>query len=326
MNYQLQKNLIATIREKIPKGKNMTAYLSEKLVLGRESVYRRLRGEINFTFEEIAALSQDLGFSIDNILGVKKNENALFNIHMLQESDYFDIYINKMTEYGRMFRKMSKQPSTKARMAINMVPYFFAIGYQNLSRFRIYKWVHQNQKIGSNDTFSEFVLPEKITKTHKIFYEDTQTVPELTLIMDDNVFWSITKDIEYFMKRGLLAENDVRTLQAELHEMVDMLEQLATNGVSQNGATVSIYISSVDIEASYLHFESDDFQFSQVRIFSISAIDSYNEGLCNIQKEWIESLKKYSVLISGSGEIQRFEYLKKQREYIDKINLLKQSS
>ena len=79
---------------------------------------------------------------------------------------------------------------------------------------------------------------------------------------------------------------------------------------------------SVDIEASYLHFESDDFQFSQVRIFSISAIDSYNEGLCNIQKKWIESLKKYSVLISKSGEIQRFEYLNKQREYIDKTTKL----
>ena len=319
MNYQLQENLIATIREKIPKGKNLTAYLSEKLVLGRESVYRRLRGEINFTFEEIAALSLDLGFSLDNIIGVKKSENALFNIHMLQESDYFDIYTNKMTEYGRMFRNMSKQPNTKARIAINMVPYFFVIGYQNLSRFRIYKWVHQNQKIGSHDMFSEFVLPEKITKTHKTFCEDTQTIPEITLIMDDNVFWSITKDIKYFMRRGLLTQDDVCTLQAELHEMVDMLEQLSTDGASRSGAKVSIYISSVDIEASYLHLESDNFQFSQVRIFSISAIDSYNKGLCNIQKEWIESLKKYSVLISKSGEIQRFEYLKKQREYINNI-------
>ena len=139
--------------------------------------------------------------------------------------------------------------------------------------------------------------------------------------MDDNVFWSATKDIEYFMKRGLLSKDDVRTLQTELHEMVDMLEQMATDGVSRSGAKVSIYISSVDIEASYLYFESEGFRFSQVRIFSISAIDSYNEGLCNIQKEWIESLKKYSVLISKSGEIQRFEYLNKQREYIDKITL-----
>ena len=319
MNYQLQENLIATIREKIPKGKNMTAYLSEKLILSRESVYRRLRGEINFTFEEIAALSLDLGFSLDNIIGIKKNENALFNIHILQDSDYLDVYINKMLEYGKMFRKISKQPNTIAHMAINMMPYLFIIKYKNLSRFRIYKLMYQNQKIGSNDTFSDFLLPEKIAEAHKAFDEDTLTIPEFTLIMDDNVFWSATKDIEYFIKRGLLTANDVHALQAELYYMVDMLEQMATSGVNSSGRKTSIYISSIDIEASNLHIESDDFRFSQIRIFSTSAIDSYNETLCNMQKEWIESLKKYSVLISKSGEIQRFEYLKKQREYINKI-------
>jgi len=40
-------------------------------------------------------------------------------------------------------------------------------------------------------------------------------VPEFTLIMDDNVFWSATKDIEYFMKRGLLTQDDVRALQPQ---------------------------------------------------------------------------------------------------------------
>ena len=164
MDYKLQGNFIATIREKIPKGKNIAAYLSEKLVLGRESVYRRLRGEINFTFEEIAAVSLDLGFSVDNIIGVKKNENALFNIHMLQNSDYLDIYVNKMTEYGRMFREMSEYPETRARISINTLPYYFHIKYENLSRFRIYKWLHQNQKIGANDKFSEFALSEKVDR------------------------------------------------------------------------------------------------------------------------------------------------------------------
>ena len=319
MNYRLQENFIATIREKIPKGKNLTAYLSEKLVLGRESVYRRLRGEINFTFEEIAAVSLDLGISVDNIIGIKKSENALFNIHMLQKSDYFDIYTNKMSEYGRMFREMGKYPDTQARISINTLPYYFHIRHQNLSRFRIYKWLHQNQKIGTNDKFSEFVLSEKILKTHETFYQDTKRIPNVTIIMDNNIFWSAAKDIEYFLKRGLLSEDDVKALQAELHEIVDMLEVISTEGVCESGAKISIYVSAVDLEASYLHFEYGDRHFAQVRIFSISAIDSDNEGLCKIQKEWIESLKKYSVLISQSGEIQRFDYLNRQRSYINRL-------
>ena len=150
MNDNVRNLLLETIREKIPQGKSVSAYLSETLNIGRESVYRRIRGEINFTFDEIAALSQKLGFSVDNLIGQKKSENALFNIHMLQNSDYFDIYVNKMKEYGAMFREMYDLSNTKVLASVNTLPYFFYIKYEHFSRFRIYKWLYQNQKISSN--------------------------------------------------------------------------------------------------------------------------------------------------------------------------------
>ena len=319
MNNQLQENLISIIREKVPKKQNLATYLADKLVLGRESVYRRLRGEIYFTFDEIATLSLDLGFSIDNIVGTKKDENALFNIHMLQSSNYFDIYVNKMLEYGQMFRELSEKPNAQARVSINTLPYYFHIMYEHLSRFRIYKWLHQNQKIATNEKFATFKLPEKVLETHRIFNQAIQKLPDITVIMDNNIFWSAAKDIEYFLRRGLLSEECVEVLKKELLDIVDNLEKTATDGVTKSGSKVSLYSSSVDLEASYLHFECDDWSFAQVRVFSISAIDSYDERLCQIQKDWIDSLKKYSVLISGSGEIQRFEYMNKQRGYINKV-------
>ena len=322
MNDQVQQNLIATIREKAPRERKLAEYLADKLALGRESVYRRLRGEIYFTFDEIATLSLDLGFSVDNIIGAKRDEKAIFNIHMLQDSDYVDIYTSKMLEYGQLFRKMSDRPDSKIQVSINTLPYYFHINFENLSRFRIYKWLHQNQKIGINDKFAGFELPERVKEVHKAFHKDIQQVPEITIIMDNNIFWSAAKDIEYFYKRGLLSDEELQLLQEELLEIVDMLEEVAMKGVSESGTKVSIYYSSIDLEASYLHFESGDWHFAQVRVFSISAIDSYDDRLCRIQKEWIESLKKYSVLISGSGEIQRFEYMNKQRGYIHKIPLL----
>jgi hypothetical protein len=319
MDNKVQENFIAVIREKLPQEQKLVNYLEDKLILGRESVYRRLRGEIPFTFAEVMTLSLDLKFSVDNIIGAKKSENALYNIHMLQSLDYVNIYKTKILEYGKMFREVSKKPNTQARMSINTLPYYFHIKYENLSRFRIYKWLHQNQKIGVNSKFTDFELPDGIMETHQIFYQDIQKIPDITIIMDNNIFWSAAKDIEYFFRRGLLNEDDLQILKNELLDIVDMLEEMATKGVSKGGAKVSVYYSSIDLEASYLHLESDDWHFSQLRVFSISAIDSFDDRLCQIQKEWIDSLKKYSVLISQSGEIQRFEYMNKQRGYINKI-------
>ena len=320
MNNKLQDNLIATIREAIPEGTNLTNYLSDMLNIGRESVYRRLRGEINFTFEEIVILSRELNFSLDNLVGVKKDANALFNIHMLQKIDYFDIYVNKILEYGKLFRETSAQMQTRARMSVNTIPYFFHISYEALSKLRIYKWLYQNQKIKPGDKYSDFMLPKKIYDAHDVFFKDIQTVPNITIIMDNNVFWSVTKDIEYFLKRNLLSDDDLIVLKKELHRMVDVIEKMATEGICRNGVKVEMYISAVDLEASYLHYEYGENQFAQVRIYSISAIDSFDLGICEIQKLWMESQKRYSVLISESGEMQRFEYMNKQREYIENIS------
>jgi len=320
MNSQMQDSLIAAIRKSLPEGANLTNYLSDVLNIGRESAYRRIRGEIKFTFEEIANLSQNLGFSIDHIVGIKKNENALFNIHLLQDRDCFDIYVNKMAEYGTLFRKMSNSANAKVRISVNTMPYFFHIKYECLSRFRIYKWLYQNQKLGLSDKFANFTLPDNILDTHKAFSNDVQNVPNVTIIMDNNVFWSAAKDLEYFFKRGLITDEELDVLKAELHDLINQLENAAAKGLSQSGSKVEMYVSSVDLEASYLHIEADNNQFSQLRTFSISAIDSFDPALCRIQKEWIESLKRYSVMISESGDMQRFEYMRKQHEYIERIS------
>jgi hypothetical protein len=320
MKANIQDLVVKKIRESIPEGTNLTNYLSDLLNIGRESVYRRIRGEINFTFEEIVMLSQNLGFSIDNMVGVKKDTNALFNIHMLQQMDYYDIYVNKILEYGRLFRETSEQMPTKARISVNTLPYFFHISYEALSKLRIYKWLYQNQKIKPNEKYSDYLLPKKVLDAHKTFFHDLQTIPHITMIMDNDVFWSVTKEIEYFWKRDLLSDEDVEVLKRELHKIVDALENMAAEGVCRNNVKVEMYVSAVDLEASYMHYEYGDSQFSQVRVFSISAIDSFDPNICKIQKAWMESQKRYCVLISESGEMQRFEYMNKQRGYIDKIS------
>lgn len=319
MNNEIRDNLIIAIRENIPERTNLTNYLSDTLNIGRESAYRRIRGEINFTFEEVAALSKDLGFSIDNIIGIKRNENALFNIHMLQDLEYLDIYVKTMSDYGRMFRGMDRSTNVRMRIAANTLPYFLHTSYSQLSKFRIYKWLYQTRKISAHDKFADFVLPEKVLNAHALFHKDIQKIPDVTLILDDNVFWSVAKEIEYFFKKGSLSDEDVQVLKTEMHRLVDEIELMATTGMSKSGAKIEMYISSVCLEATYMHCESVNSQFSQVRIFSVSAIDSFNVGLCKIQKEWIESLKRYSVLVSESGEMQRLEYMNNQRKYIDLI-------
>ena len=66
MNNALKDGLIRAMKDKMPGGNNLASALTEILCIGKEAVYRRLRGEVAFTFNEAAVISRELGISLDN--------------------------------------------------------------------------------------------------------------------------------------------------------------------------------------------------------------------------------------------------------------------
>ena len=66
----LNTNLIEVMKEKIPDGGNLANTLMDILYIGKEAVYRRLRGEVPFTLNEASIISKKLGVSLDQIVGI----------------------------------------------------------------------------------------------------------------------------------------------------------------------------------------------------------------------------------------------------------------
>ena len=56
--YNYNSELIKAMNEKLPNGTNLANTLIDMLYLGKEAVYRRLRGEVPFTLAEAAMISQ----------------------------------------------------------------------------------------------------------------------------------------------------------------------------------------------------------------------------------------------------------------------------
>ena len=54
--YNYNSELIKAMNEKLPNGTNLANTLIDMLYLGKEAVYRRLRGEVRFTLAEAAMI------------------------------------------------------------------------------------------------------------------------------------------------------------------------------------------------------------------------------------------------------------------------------
>ena len=81
MKNGIVNELITAMKERIPKGQNLANSLADILYMGKEAVYRRLRGEVAFTIDEVALLSKKLGISIDQYIQLPTFFPSLF-IHL----------------------------------------------------------------------------------------------------------------------------------------------------------------------------------------------------------------------------------------------------
>lgn len=295
--------------------------LIDILHLSKESAYRRLRNEVKFTLDEAAKLSLALNFSLDFIIGNTTLEKSVFDLNQLaiESDDYYSNIFKKLDDYIDFVKQMQKDPTAKAMFALNSLPYTFYFDYENISRFKYYKWLYLSAASMGDIAYEETLLPDGLFEKQQSYVVEAKRIKQSVYIFDRNVFTSIKYDIEYFHCLGLISDEDVKVLKTELLEMLGRIEATAKNGKFETGHDVAIYISSVDIEASYTHYEHSTDRYSHLRVYGISGVDTHSSTTSKKHKAWIESHKRYSTVISKSGEMQRIQYFNAQRKAIRSI-------
>lgn len=315
----LNTNLIEVMKNKIPDGVNLANTLMDILYIGKEAVYRRLRGEVPFTLNEASIISKKLGVSLDQIVGISYTNNAMFDLNLLHYSDPIKTYYTLLNHYLKVFESLHDDPTSELSTASNMIPQTFYLKYENLSKFRLFKWMYQNEKVNCVKYFSELSISDELKQAQKDFVNATLYIQTTNYIWDSMMFFYLVNDIKYFGSIHLITDEEVIKLQEELLQLLDDLENIASKGKFETGKDVHIYISNINFEATYSYVETSSLQLSLIRIFSINSITSSDKDMCKSMKEWIQSLRKFSTMISESGEMQRIQFFKKQREIVEKM-------
>lgn len=312
--------IIRIIKEIIPEGTSIPCVLTDTLLLGKESVYRRIRGEVCFTLEEVVKLANKFQFSLDKALDITRKETSYFSLTLPNSTVKIEGYGDRLSSFISFFKKMKKDPNSMARYASNTLPYSFYFTHENLARFLYFKWLYQSGEDLSHMTVKDILIPKHVLDLQTQFVVETKCLSNSVFILDRNVFSSIKYDIECFYGLHLIDSEDIKLIQNELFSILDDLELMANNGAYNTGAKVEIYLSNIDLEATYSHFEYVDEQCAHLILYGISGVDTESTDVCEKQKIWIDSLKKNSTLISESGKMQRYGYLHSQRNEVHSLS------
>lgn len=163
---ELNTGLVNAVKEKLPSKDNLANALMDILYIGKEAIYRRLRGEVPFTLTEAAVISRKLGISLDKMIGVSFRDNAVFDMNIVSSEKPFEAYYSILEKQVDLFRSVKEDETSEIGTSSNIIPQTLSLKYNMLSKFRLFKWMYQNENIKCKH-FEEMEIPQKMVEKQK---------------------------------------------------------------------------------------------------------------------------------------------------------------
>lgn len=318
MNDKLKEVLLRRILENIPGNVKPVNFLSDILDVGKESIYRRLNGQIAFSLDEIVAISKELGISLDEIRSEYNGELAdfiVFKNRLISPENSFQI---RLQVYADTMEDVYNSNNSYTYMVINRLLGTFSMRHTHLYKFVYYKWIHQFDKLLLNYYYSDLEMPDDIVLLgQKASYYQQRL--DKTIILDENIHYNTIQEIKYYKERGLINDAEIELIKGDLIESLEGLHHILSTGENDVGTKWEIYLSPINICSNSSCLRYDDTISTSFWIHSDSPIVTSDRQVYRMQREWVESLKKYSTLITKSNQKMQAEFLNRQYEYVEEL-------
>lgn len=313
------ESLIEAINKFIPKKKDQLDFLMNSLVLGKETAYRRLRGDVPFTFSESCIIARKLEISLDRLAYVHGSGKPVFELEIFPDNPLNYIHY-RLTQHEQSFNFFINAELSTMMTACSMLPVSFFFNYELLLKVHAFRLIYQVQTEAPIYKFGEFVFPEEFNTKRKFLVEQGHLLPESIIIFDHRIFTAFIKSTLYFHSLDIITDKEREDIKNELGELITDLEEETTRGKNKGETRTQWYLSNIDFYYNYTYIEGGNFRRAYMDgIYMMDTISSSDPQICVMHKKWIESLKRYSTLISVSGEKERKAFFEKQREFLKEL-------
>jgi len=313
------EEFISELKKKNSHRATLVNSITDLLAIDKDSVYRRLRGEVNFSFSEMSIVAKKFGISLDKIAGIENMQTKPSTMNISRqvnptENDYkmFDGHVN-------LLKSIKDEKDTEILQSGSSFPHYLYMNYENLAKFHRFLW-NQSSSFGNACPYHQITIPDRLLVLQKETYECAKNISNTSYVFDHKIFQTLVSNIRYFSRIDLINKEDVSILKTEMIAFLNNLEKLAITGKhEETGNKVSIYITDIDCDMNYSCLKSKNIQMTLFFTFILNAIVSFDNEVFNETVAWINSFKRMSTLISVSGEKIRTAFFNTQRAMIQTL-------
>jgi hypothetical protein len=322
--FKFQEKFITQLKAVVPPNISLADELADVLKISTDSVYRRLRCQSTFSFDEVASISKHFGITLDGLLQIDSLQVS-FNFNPLYDNtNNFSKYLANMSTY---LHEVSLIPNSKIIYAAEDVPFFRHFNYPTLSSFKSFYWSRAvlNSANFQGKKFNPDLVPQELINLNKSTYNSYTQINSIE-IWTEETLTSTLKQVEFFWESDLF-ENQIHAIQVvdEISQMMDDLksecEDSYKNSLQKKGEFM-LYNAEVLIGNNCVLIEPGSSKMSDqifIGINTFNSISTYNAAFVNETKLWMENLIKKSLLLSGTAEKQRARFFKKMENQIENL-------
>lgn len=229
-----------SIKNRFSNKEEMVNTIGKALFLNKNAVYRRLRGDTDFTFEEVCTLAQATGISLDQF--IQKQNNVVSCTHRLYDKN--DNALEAfLTDTLHTFRKTVHLKNIKLFYSSKGLPFFIFLNSPKLLAFKLFVW-----EVGSWNAekiheykFNTDWLNERHLEMANEIYQCYGNIPSYE-IWSKTILESTFEQINYLRSVGCLEDTKlvVEILQ-ELNEVLLEAKKLTDTGKKTWGSQASAF-------------------------------------------------------------------------------------
>ena len=313
------QGFMSAIKHKIQHKATLANTITDLLAIDKDAVYRRLRGEVNFSFSEMAIIARNLGISLDNIAGIENLQSKPTKMNFSRQVNPTEVDYEMFEGHVNLLKSIKDEPGTKIMSSGSLFPHYLYSDFEYLTRFYMFFW-NQASGFGKALPYQDITIPSRLRNLQKDTCKYAKYISSTIYVFDSLIFQRLVTNIQYFARIRLIKEEDVSLIKNDLMAFLETIENMAIKGKhEETGNAVSLFISDTDCETNYSCLKSKNIQLTLFFAYLLNAIVSMDDDVFNETCAWIQSLQRMSTLISFSGERIRATFFNTQRTIINSL-------
>ncbi len=295
-----QTQFFDAIKARSLNGKLNIEELSELLFLQKGAVYKRINGTTPLNYGEIETLAKHYRISLDEVMQPNRYISMFHRFLKKGDAntlDYFD-------HFASVLKPLAEDKSQSFVYLANELPIFYYFNFDHIFNFSFSLWNHLHWKEGRITIVRDELIDNKI-KDYRNQIKNQYYACPVSEIWNPSMLQNLYQQIIFCITlRAFEKKEFIEALVKDIEALISHLQDLTKQQDEESSSTINkpkIYINEF---GNYLNIVLYKSQLNKATFigydyphFAMSISDRFYD----FSMQWIDKIKRRSVLISGEG-------------------------